>query len=128
MSTLTIGISAQAPERSHATEPVADAEGGATLCFPNADALFKTITTRRWRILNALVEQPWPDIATIARRIGHDRKTVHLDVEALVRAKIVSQTETGQIVLPFANVRVVFTVARAAEDAGRGAPGAGFPR
>ena len=128
MNTLTIGICAPPPGRSHPGTAAADADGGATLWFASADALFKTITTRRWRILCALVEQPRLGVPAIARRIGHDPKTVHRDVEALIRAKIISQDEKGRIVLPFESVRVAFTLDRAADNAERGAPGAPFPR
>lgn len=106
MRTLTIRVSpGNAAAGAQAPAPSAE-----TISFDTVDALVRAISSRRWRILSALVEGSPLGVSAIAQRIGHDPKTVHLDVQALVRAGIVGQNDRGHVTFPFDAVHVEFTI------------------
>jgi predicted transcriptional regulator len=49
-----------------------------------------------------------------ARLVGHDVKTVHGDVQALLKAAVLEKDPAGQIMFPYDSVHVDFVVGRAA--------------
>jgi predicted transcriptional regulator len=62
---------------------------------------------KRWELLNVLCGAGPVSIREASRRIGRDVKTVHADVQALLKAGILQKTQ-GRILFPYDSVRVNF--------------------
>ena len=61
-------------------------EPGAFISFLSSEALWKTLTAKRWQLLKALTGAGPVSIREAARRVGRDVKAVHRDVHALLNA------------------------------------------
>ena len=70
--------------------------------------LFKTLSCKRWELLNAMTGAGPMSIREAARRVERDVKAVHGDVTALINAGILSKTDDGMIVFPYDAIHVDF--------------------
>jgi len=52
-------------------------------------------------------------IREVVRRVGRDVTSVHADVHALLRSRVIDRTEDGQIVFPYDEVHVDFVLSAA---------------
>ncbi len=114
MSTVTIGVSSLDAMFERARGAFRGIAQGERISFETVEDLWKTLTPRRWDILRAMAGQGPMSIRAAARLVGYDVKTIHGDVQALLRADILEKNEAGQIVFPYDAVRVDFTITRAA--------------
>lgn len=108
MNTLTIDVRslretladvARAMEMLEPSEP--------RISFDSPDLLWKVLTAKRWEILKAVTGAGPLALREIARRVGRDVKSVHLDVHALMDAGIIERRETG-FIFPYDAVHVDF--------------------
>ena len=83
---------------------------GPRISFESSEALWKTLTAKRWQLLKVLTGAGPVSIREAARRVGRDVKAVHGDVHALLNAGLLDKTEDGKIVFPYDAIHVDFMV------------------
>lgn len=83
---------------------------GPRISFESSEALWKTLTAKRWQLLKALAGAGPVSIREAARRVGRDVKAVHRDIHALLNAGLLDKTEDGKIVFPYDAIHVDFMV------------------
>jgi predicted transcriptional regulator len=109
MAKVTLGISSREAINRRA---LAAFESGqvqeAFIGFASAELLWKTLTLKRWQILQAMTGAGELSIREVARRVGRDVKAVHGDMAALMACGIVEKTERGKVVFPYDAVHVDF--------------------
>jgi predicted transcriptional regulator len=115
MNTVTIEVATrkqadarfvQAMERG---EPV-----GAYITFPSVEALWSTLTAKRWELVQALCGAGPVSVREAARRVGRDVKRVHEDVQVLIETGILERADDGGVVFPYDAVHVDFMLRPAA--------------
>ena len=85
-------------------------EQGGFISFATAELLWKVITPKRWEVLRALTGAGPIAIRELARRVDRDVKTVHGDVQALLKAGVIDRAKDGRIVFPHDAVHVDFVL------------------
>jgi predicted transcriptional regulator len=78
------------------------------ISFESPELLFKTLSGKRWELLNAMTGAGPISIREAARRVERDVKAVHGDVTALINAGILSKTDDRLIVFPYDAIHVDF--------------------
>jgi predicted transcriptional regulator len=78
------------------------------ISFDSPELLFKTLSGKRWELLNALTGAGPVSIRETARRVERDVKAVHGDITALLNAGILSKTDEGMILFPYDAIHVDF--------------------
>ena len=86
---------------------------GAHISFASAELLWRTLTRKRWELLQALTGQGPLSIREAARRVGRDVKAVHGDLSALINAGVIERTGEG-VIFPYDAVHVDFMLTTAA--------------
>jgi predicted transcriptional regulator len=110
MSTDTIGINSTDDIKASMRRAFGGKTQGAFISFPSVELLWKVITPRRWEMLRVMAGSGPLAIRAIARRMARDVKTVHGDVQALLRAGVLDRTEDGQVLFPYDEVHVDFVL------------------
>lgn len=72
--------------------------------FGDIGQLFAVFTPRRWNLLAAMREGGPMSIAELARRLKHDYKNVHGDVEKFAAWQAVEMDEQGRIFAPYSGI------------------------
>lgn len=108
MRTVTLGVSSLDETLQRAEAAFRGEEQGAFINFASVDLLWKVITPRRWRLIEAMAGREPMTIRAVARLTGRDVKAVHRDVQALLLAGVLDRTEDGKIVFPYDVARVAF--------------------
>jgi predicted transcriptional regulator len=85
-------------------------ESEAHISFATPELLWRVLTEKRWRLLQAMAGQEPMAIREVARRVGRDVKAVHGDVHALLRAGVLERGTGGRVVFPYGEVRVEFVL------------------
>jgi predicted transcriptional regulator len=85
---------------------------GSHISFLTPELLWKTLTQKRWQIIEAMTGAGPISIREVARRVGRDVKAVHGDVTALIRAGVV-QRQDGKVVFPYDGVHMDFVLGKA---------------
>lgn len=85
-----------------------EVQKNARISFAAPELLWKVLTEKRWELLKVLCGAGPVSIREAARRVERDVKAVHGDVTALLNAGVLNKTEDGQIVFPYAAVKVEF--------------------
>jgi predicted transcriptional regulator len=85
-------------------------EQGAFISFVSAELLWKVITPKRWGVLRAMTGAGPLAIREVARRVGRDVKSVHGDVQALLKAGVLERNDDGRILFPYDEVHVDFVL------------------
>lgn len=83
---------------------------GAFISFATAELLWKVITPKRWEVLRALTGAGPIAIREVARRVGRDIKSVHGDVQALLKAGVIDRADDGRILFPYDEIHVDFVL------------------
>ncbi len=78
--------------------------------FPSVEELWKVLTVKRWEILQAMTGQGELSIREIARRVRRDVKAVHGDVQAMLANGVIDKASSGNVIFPYDEVHVDFTV------------------
>lgn len=110
MNTVTIGISSVEDAKRRMLHAFRGEEQGAFISFATAELLWKVITPKRWDVLQAMTGAGPVTIRETARRVRRDVKSVHGDVQALLKAGILERTDEGRIVFPYDEVHVDFVL------------------
>jgi predicted transcriptional regulator len=110
LNAVTIGISSLEEATARAARAFAGEPQGAFISFPTIELLWKVITPRRWELLRLLAGAGPLSIREAARRAKRDVKSVHGEVQALLRAGILERSEDGRIVFPYDEVHVDFVL------------------
>lgn len=82
--------------------------------FETPAALFRTLTPKRWELIEALQAAGPLTQRALARTLGRDVKNVHSDAVVLLEVGLVEKTEDGMLVVPFDEIRAGFVLKSAA--------------
>jgi predicted transcriptional regulator len=88
-------------------------EQGTFISFATAELLWKVVTPKRWEVLRIMTGEGPLAIREVARRVKRDVKSVHGDVQALLKAGVIDRTKGGQILFPYDEVHVDFVLSAA---------------
>ena len=83
---------------------------GAFIGFASVELLWKVIGPKRWEILRTMTGAGPIALREVARRVKRDVKSVHGDVQMLLKAGVIDRAEDGRIVFPYDAVHVDFVL------------------
>ena len=110
MTTVTVGISSVDDTKARMRRAFEGKEQPAFIGFATAELLWKVITPKRWEVLRAMTGAGPIAIREVARRVDRDVKSVHGDIQALLKAGVIDRVEDGRIVFPYDEVHVDFVL------------------
>ncbi len=110
MSTVTIGVSSVDETKGRMRCAFQGAKQGAFISFASLELLWKVLTPKRWGIVRAMTGAGPLAIREVARRVDRDVKSVHGDVQSLLKAGVLDRAEDGRIIFPYDEVHVDFVV------------------
>ncbi len=108
MTSVKLQVSSWNETRQRFLDAAEGEEQGSIISFDSPALLFKTLSGKRWHLLQALTGAGPMSIREAARRVGRDVKAVHTDIQALLNVGILEKTDKGQIVFPFDSIHVDF--------------------
>jgi len=109
MNTVTIEVASRAQSDARFIRAAQTGKSaGAYITFPSVEALWSTLTTKRWELVQSLCGAGSVSVREAARRVGRDVKRVHEDVQVLLGAGILDRAEDGGILFPYDAVHVDF--------------------
>ena len=82
--------------------------------FESPAALFRTISPKRWELIEALQMAGPLGVRALARKLKRDVKRVHDDARHLVEIGIVEKDRDGKLTVPFTEIRADFVLRSAA--------------
>lgn len=104
--TVTIGVSPAAETKARMLHAVQGEDQGALISFASAELLWKVITPKRLAVLRALTGAGPVSIREIARRVGRDVKSIHGDIQALLKGGVLDHADDRRIVFPYDGIHV----------------------
>jgi predicted transcriptional regulator len=110
MNTVTIGITSVEDTKERMLRAFRGEEQGAFISFATPELLWKAITPKRWDVLRAMTGAGPISIREVARRVDRDVKSVHGDVQALLKAGVIDRAKNGRIIFPYDEVHVDFVL------------------
>jgi predicted transcriptional regulator len=110
MTTVTIGISSVEDTKARMRRAFQGKKQGAFISFATPELLWKVITPKRWEVLRAMTGAGPVAIREVARRVDRDVKSVHGDIQALLKAGVLDRADDGRIVFPYDEVNVDFVL------------------
>jgi len=110
MTTVTIGIATPEATKTRMRRAFQGKQQGAVISFASAELLWKVITPKRWDVLRAMTGAGPVSIREVARRVERDVKSVHGDIQALLKAGVVDRAADGRIRFPYDEVHVDFVL------------------
>jgi predicted transcriptional regulator len=110
MTTVTIGVSNLDTMFGRAKAAFQGVAQGEHISFETVEDLWKTLTPRRWALIRAMAGKGLMSTRAAGRLIGQDIKTVHADVQALLRAGILEKDAAGRIRFPYDAIHVDFMI------------------
>ena len=113
MTTVTIGISSVEDTKARMRRAFQGKKQGAFISFATPELLWKAITPKRWEVLRAMTGAGPVAIREVARRVDRDVKSVHGDIQALLKAGVLDRADDGRIVFPYDEVHVDFVLSAA---------------
>ena len=113
MKTVTLSVATREQTNARFLDAARGIAQGSHISFATPELLWKTLTQRRWELLQAMTGQGPMSIREVARRVGRDVKAVHGDVTALIKAGVIDRQDRG-VVFPFDAVHVDFVLGKAA--------------
>ena len=114
MNTVTLEIASRDTVNQRFLDAFNGNRQGAFISFETTELLFKTLTIKRWELLQSMTGAGALSIREVARRLHRDVKAVHGDVQALLVAGLLEKNEAGQILFPYDAVHVDFMLKEAA--------------
>lgn len=112
MTAVTLSVATRADVTARALAAFDGSAQDARISFASADLLWRTLTRKRWELLQALTGRGAVSIREAARGVGRDVKAVHGDVMALLAAGVLDRAGSG-IVFPYDAVHVDFMLTKA---------------
>lgn len=113
MTTVTLSVASIDDVNRRALAAFEGEAQGARISFASPELLWRTLTRKRWELLQAMTGQGPMSIREAARRAERDVKAVHGDIHALLDAGVLDRTGEG-VVFPYDAVHVDFTLTKAA--------------
>jgi predicted transcriptional regulator len=110
VTTVTIGISTKDGTKTRMHRAFRGDKQGTFIGFATAELLWKVITPKRWQVLQAMTGAGPVAIRAIARRVERDVKSVHGDIQALLKAGVLDRAADGRVVFPYDEVHVDFVL------------------
>ena len=110
MTTVTIGIASTEATMARMRGAFGGEYQGAFVSFATAELLWKVITPKRWEVLRTLTGAGPLAIREVARRVGRDVKSVHGDIQALLKSGVIDRGEDGRILFPYDEIHVDFVL------------------
>jgi predicted transcriptional regulator len=110
MTKVTLGVSSTQDTKRRMLRAFQGKEQGAFISFATAELLWKVITPKRWELLRVMTGEGPLAIREVARRVKRDVKSVHGDVQALLKAGVIDRTKEGRILFPYDEVHVDFVL------------------
>lgn len=110
MSMVTFGIATLDQSLERAQRAFQGERQGNFISFASHELMLKTLTAKRWELVKAMAGSGPMSIREAARRTHRDVKSVHGDVQVLLKAGVIDRTEGGEIVFPFDEIHVDFIV------------------
>ena len=110
MTTVTMGISSAENAKTRMRRAFQGKEQGAFIGFSTAELLWKVISPKRWEVLRAMTGAGPIAIREVARRVERDVKSVHGDIQALLKAGVLDRAENGRIQFPYDEIHVDFVL------------------
>ena len=108
MNSVTIGVSSIDEAKHRTLRAFAGEELGARISFPSVELMWKVLTPKRWAVLKTMTGAGPLAIQEVARRVGRDVKSVHGDIQALLKAGVLDRAGDGQPEFPYDAIRVDF--------------------
>lgn len=108
MNTVTIGIASLADVKRRTREAFRGRKQGAYITFASHELLLKTLTPKRWALLQAMAGKGPLGIRPLARLVERDVKSVHRDVQAMLKAGLLQATDDGKAEFPWDAIHVDF--------------------
>ncbi len=110
MTTVTIGISSVDDTKARMRRAFEGQKQRAFIGFASAELLWKVITPKRWEVLRAMTGAGPIAVREVARRVDRDVKSVHGDLQALLKSGVLDRVDDGRIVFPYDEVHVDFVL------------------
>jgi predicted transcriptional regulator len=110
MTTVTFGVSSVQESKRRTLRAFQGKEQGAFISFATPELLWKVITPKRWHVLRVMAGAGPVAIREVARRVDRDVKSVHGDVQALLKAGILDRAEDGRVLFPYDEIHVDFVI------------------
>lgn len=110
MTMVTIGVSSVENTKARIRNAFTGKAQGAFISFSSPELLWKAITPKRWAVLQAMTGAGPIAIREVARRVERDVKSVHGDVQALLKVGVIDRAVNGRIVFPYDAVHVDFVL------------------
>ena len=110
MSTVTIGVTSLDDTKDRMGRAFGGEAQEAHISFDSVELLWKLMTPKRWEIVRAMTGAGPLSIRAVARRVERDVKSVHGDIQALLKAGVLERTEDGRVTFPYDEVHVDFRV------------------
>jgi predicted transcriptional regulator len=110
VKTVTIGVASTEAVNSRIRQAFAGGKQGVFISFASPELLWKVITPKRWEVLRAMTGAGPLAIREVARRVQRDVKSVHGDIQALIKAGVLERAESGGVVFPYSEVHVDFVL------------------
>ena len=110
MTSVTIGVSSIGEAKARMRRAFRGEKQGAFIGFASLDILWKVLTPKRWEIVRTMAGAGPLTIREVSRRVKRDVKSVHGDVQALLKAGVLDHAEDGRIVFPYDEIHVDFVV------------------
>ena len=112
MTTVTLSLASREDVTARALAAFSGRPQGAHISFASAELLWRTLTRKRWELLQAMAGRGPMSIREVARQVGRDVKAVHGDVSALVSAGLLERAE-DKVIFPYTAVHVDFMLTAA---------------
>lgn len=108
-NTVTIGVTSSQESKARMKAALQGKRQGAFIGFANLETLWKVLTPKRWEIVRVMAGAGPLAIREVARTVNRDVKSVHGDVQALLKAGVIERQEGG-IVFPYDEIHVDFVI------------------
>jgi len=110
MKSVTVGLGSAEGTKARALRAFQGKPQGAFISFATVELLWKVLAPKRWQILQAMTAAGPLATREVARRVERDVKSVHSDIQALLKAGVLERTDDRRIVFPYDEVRVNFVL------------------
>ncbi|MFA6019375.1 MAG: transcriptional regulator [Rhodospirillales bacterium] len=110
MTVVTIGINDLDSALKRAKGAIAGKPQGNFISFASHELMQKTLTPKRWELIKSMAGAGPMSIREAARRAGRDVKSVHGDVQALLKEGVIDTTNDGMIIFPYDEIHVDFVL------------------
>jgi len=110
MTTVTIGIATLDETLTRAGRALSGKAQGNFISFASHDLMLKILTAKRWELIKTMAGAGSMSIREASRRVNRDIKSVHGDVQALIKAGVIDRTDDGKIAFSYEEIHVDFVV------------------